>query len=336
MISKILPADSFYFTCRYIHQKQGQEVLLSEGVRAHDYKLMNDDFEMQRQMRPTKNAACMHCILSFHPDEKPSDEMLKEITKKYLKELEIVNTQYVATKHTDKAHLHVHIVANMVNNDGKSISDSFIGLRGKKIAQKLTQQYKLIPALEKNLKLTHLESLSEHEASRYKIYMAISENLPLCRTVEELENRLLSLGITTQYKYIGHTEERQGVSFKLGEFCFKGSEVDRKFSFAGLEKVIGLHQSQNIKEEQAHEIEETETMETRKEAEKTTRQKQSLVQPSNQLQHASTSNETGKGLSKALEKTIEILTTNEEPYNEIPHELLQEERKRRKKPSRRR
>ena len=77
MISKPVPANSFYHTCRYITQKLGAEVLLSEGVRTHDFKLMAADFEMQKQLRPSKTMACFHSILSFYPGEKPSDAMMK-------------------------------------------------------------------------------------------------------------------------------------------------------------------------------------------------------------------------------------------------------------------
>jgi len=151
MISKVVAANSFYHTCRYICNKPGAEVLVAEGVRGHDYKLMAEDFVMQQEMRPSKNMACFHGILSFYPGEKPSDETMKEIAGKYLGKLGIVDTQYSITKHTDADHLHMHIVANMVNNDGKSINDSFIGLRGKKIAQRLTLEYKLVQALEKKI-----------------------------------------------------------------------------------------------------------------------------------------------------------------------------------------
>lgn len=246
MISKPVPANSFYHTCRYIAQKQGAEVLLAEGVRSHDFKLMAADFEMQKQLRPSKTMACFHSILSFYPGEKPSDAMMREIAKKYLMELGITNTQFAVSKHTDKAHLHIHIVANMVNNEGKAITDSWIGLRGKKIAQKLTLEYHLTPALEKNLKLTNIESLSQLEASKYKIYVAISENLSQCRTMEELEKRLLKQGIQVQYKYKGQTRERQGISFKIGNLSFKGSQVDRKLSYAGLKKALELQQKQEI------------------------------------------------------------------------------------------
>ena len=49
-------------------------------------------------------------------------------------------------------------------------------------------------------------------------------------------------GIDTQYKYRGQTLEKQGVSFKIGEDCFKGSKVDRQFSLSNLEKTLAQTQ----------------------------------------------------------------------------------------------
>jgi hypothetical protein len=242
VISKPLPANSFYHTCRYVCQKKGAEVLTAEGVRGHDYKLMAEDFLRQQQTRPSKGKAVFHSILSFHPDEKPSDEVLKEIARKYLDRLGIVNTQFSVSKHTDKAHLHLHIVANLVDNNGKAISDSWIGLRGKKVAQELTKEYRLIPAIGKDLQRTHLDSLSKSEAIKYKIYQAIAQNVSRCRNMEELEARLQKLGIDVLYKYESQTQEKQGISFKMGNVSFKGSQIDRKYSLAGLQKIIDLQQ----------------------------------------------------------------------------------------------
>jgi len=249
MISKAVPAHSFYHTCRYICRKQGAEILLAEGVRGHDFKLMAEDFIRQQQMRPSKQVACFHGILSFYPGERPSNEVMREIAKKYLQQLGLVGTQYAVCKHTDKAHLHLHIVANMVSNSGRTISDSYIGLRGKKIAQQLTQEYQLTPAKEKHLGLTHLENLSETEACRYQIYTAISQSLPHCLSMEELEKKLNAQGIEVQYKYKGQTGEKQGISFRVGDFCFKGSAVDRKFSLANLQKAFVVKQGQKLNPE---------------------------------------------------------------------------------------
>jgi MobA/VirD2-like, nuclease domain len=249
MISKAIKAGSFYHTCRYVMQKPGAELLIAEGVRGYDYKLMADDFEIQQQLRPGKRKACFHAILSFYPGENPQDGRVKEIAARYLKELGVTGTQYAIVKHTDRSHLHLHLIANMVNNEGKSITDSWLGLRGKKISQQLTEEYQLIPANRKNLKLTHLEALNEKETEKYRVYMAISENLPKVKTIEELETKLQKQGIEIQYKYLGQTNQKQGISFSKGVYCFKGSQVDRQFSYNNLQKAMQL-QRQNLSQGQ--------------------------------------------------------------------------------------
>jgi hypothetical protein len=245
MISKVVPADSVYHTCRYICNKPGSEILLADGVRDFDYKEMAEDFINQQQLRPGKHKAFFHGILSFHPSEKPSNETLTTIASQYLQQLGIINTQYSIVKHTDRSHMHLHVVANMIDNNGKVIKDNFIGLRGKKVAQQLTLKHNLIQAIKKDLSLTNLKNRNDHEVARHKIYMAIAENLPRCNSLETLITQLQKQGIDTQFKYKGQTKDIQGISFKIGKYSFKGSQVDRKFSYAGLQK--GL--AQGIKED---------------------------------------------------------------------------------------
>jgi Relaxase/Mobilisation nuclease domain len=247
MISKICVGHSFYGSIRYIcHELKKAEILAVEGVRGHDHKLMIQDFERQHGLRPEKKQACFHGILSFYPGEKPTDNTIVEIAGKYLEGLNILNTQFAIVKHTDKAHLHVHLIANMVDNEGKSIPDNWIALRAKKQAQKLTLEYKLEQGLSKTLSLTHYQSLREPEQHLYKIYAAVRQNLRTSRSLDELEQKLSSLGIEMQYKYRGQTNEKQGVSFRLGEYCFKGSQIDRQFSYANLKKAISLQQRQSL------------------------------------------------------------------------------------------
>ena len=333
MISKPIPANSFYHTCRYVCQKTGAEVLYAEGVRAHDYRLMAEDFLSQQQMRPTKEKACFHSILSFHPSEKPSDEQLKEIALKYLDLLGIKNTQVVITRHTDKAHPHLHIIANMVDNGGGVISDSWIGLRGKKIAQQLTEEYHLIPAVRKDMSLTNTEALSQSEAAKYKIYVAIAENLPYCRTMEELEIRLLGLGIETQYKYKGQTQEKQGISFKMGDVCFKGSQVDRKFSLSRLQK--------EIDQQKLQQAEEAPQMERRETPGLPAHQKTILHRAASSA-HSPTADrksehdhlrDLGKGLGQMID---DLLKAKDSGGGGIPYEFSQEAELRKKKKKKRR
>lgn len=132
--------------------------------------------------------------------------------------------------------MHLHILANLVDNNGEVIKDSWIGLRGKKIAQKLTRKYKLRHAFSKDISKINLEALNEKESNRYEIYQAILEALPNCNYVKDLEAMLLKKKIETLYKYKGQTTELQGISFKIGEYKYKGSDIDRKFSINHLQK----------------------------------------------------------------------------------------------------
>lgn len=239
MISKILSGKSFGGLCRYLCQDQSRALVLEAlGVRNYDHKLMAADFEEQRQLNPDLKNPVLHAILSYYPGEKITDEKMKQIGKEYLKELGIQNTQVVIVRHTDRKHQHVHIVVNRVDNDGKTIKDNWIGLRGKKVAQQLTLKHELVQAQKKNLELTHLEKLNDYQVNRYKVYQAITNELPKCKTLTELEQKLTRHGIETLYKYKGQTKELQGVSFQVGKYKYKGSEIDREFSIKNLEKTL--------------------------------------------------------------------------------------------------
>jgi Relaxase/Mobilisation nuclease domain len=310
MISKICVGHSFYGSIRYIcHELKKAEILAVEGVRCHDQKLMIQDFERQHGLRPEKNQACFHGILSFYPGEKPSDKTIAEIAGKYLEGLNIRNTQFAIVKHKDKAHLHVHLIANMVDNDGKSIPDNWIALRAKKQAQKLTLEYKLEQGLSKTLSLTHYQSLREPEQHLYKIYAAVRQNLRTSRSLDELEQKLSSLGIEMQYKYKGQTNVKQGVSFRLGEYCFKGSQIDRQFSFPNLEKVISLQQRQSLLK----------------------------AYPEKPLAgfsgYANSNLQKNKGLARTvtqeMHKFLELLLKQEQAIEQIPYELTQEAKRKR-------
>jgi hypothetical protein len=148
----VITGRSFRGCCRYVCKDMKRSVVLdTEGVRGHDYRLMAEDFEMQQQLRPSKHRAVFHGILSFYPGEKPTDEKMVAIAREYLEKNGIIDTQYSITKHTDKSHLHMHVIANLVNNNGKVINDNWLGLRAKKVSQALTLKHELKQALRKDL-----------------------------------------------------------------------------------------------------------------------------------------------------------------------------------------
>ena len=81
--------------------------------------------------------------------------------------------------------------------------------------------------------------LKEPDKSKYEIYTAVKNEIGKSRNWQQLQERLAEKGITIRFKYTGQTSEIQGVSFSKGEYTFKGSEIDRSFSFSKLDKCFG-------------------------------------------------------------------------------------------------
>lgn len=236
-----LTGKTFGQTCEYLEREQSlSKVLAVEGVRGHDPRLMAEDFERQHRLMPEKEKPVFHGALTFPPGEWVDDDRLVEISKEYLRRIGMVNTQYALVKHTDKEHLHVHILANRVNNDGEPIGKGLIVERSMKAAAELTREYGLQQGQGKRLELTNLAALHEPDVKRYQIYSAIREVLPECLSLSELEARLQERGIAVRYRLDAETNERQGISFRYDNRSFKGSGVDAEFSIKGLERTLDL------------------------------------------------------------------------------------------------
>ena len=248
MLSRVfITGQPFQQTCAYVCQDVARaEILAVEGVRGHDLRLLDKDFEVQHEFMPEKEKPVFHGMLSFPHGEDPGNEKIVEITRKYLEEIEMGHTQYAIVRHTDRAHVHVHIIANRVNNNGIVIGEGLIAERGLKAAQKLTREYNLTPDHGKNLKQTNLEALRETDVKRYRLYQEIKDHLPGCRTLEDLEKRLMEKGITVRYKYDPASGERQGISFRIEKQCFKGSQVDKDYSLKGLERLLALQLKEEL------------------------------------------------------------------------------------------
>ncbi len=68
------------------------------------------------------------------------------------------------------------------------------------------------------------------------------QRLHNCKNLTELKLLLEKQGIETLYKYKGQTTELQGISFKIGEFRYKGDTIDRNFSLKNLQRTINEQQ----------------------------------------------------------------------------------------------
>jgi hypothetical protein len=161
---------------------------------------------------------------------------MEQMAKEYMQAMKIENTHYIIVRHNNTAHPHCHIVFNRVNNDGKTISDKNDRYRNEKICKQLKDKYNLTYGTGKEN--VNVRNLKGAEKTKYEIYHAIKDILPKVKDWKQFEHALNRQGIFIDYKYKGKTDEVQGISFKKGEHSFKGSDIDRKYSYYKLDAAL--------------------------------------------------------------------------------------------------
>src|SRR5690606_13456367 len=171
-------------------------------------------------------------------------EKMEEHAREYMEKMGIKNTQYLTVLHTDKKHPHVHIVYNRVDNDGKTIGNFNHWHKSRKVCREMTERYGY--HLGKGKAKVNRQALRGSDKLRYAIHDALKSIMAKATTWKQVETMLAREGIGIHYKYRSGTNEVQAISFEKDGEKFKGSAIDRKSSFAGLEKQLNENRAMGI------------------------------------------------------------------------------------------
>ena len=239
MIGKIKKGSGFKGCVNYVLSKEQAALLHAEGVLAESNRDIIRSFILQAGMNPDLKKPVGHIALSYSPVDAPklTDGKMIQLAQEYMREMKITDTQYIIVRHQDREHPHVHIVFNRIDNNGKTISDSNDMYRNEQVCKKLKEKHELYFAKGKEQVKQH--RLKEPDKTKYEIYTAVKNEIGKLRNWQQLKEQLTEKGIGIQFKYKGQTDEIQGVSFSKGEYTFKGSEIDRSFSYSKLDKYFG-------------------------------------------------------------------------------------------------
>ena len=239
MIGKIRKGRSFSGCIRYVTQKDDAKFIASEGVLLGTVEETARSFRWQCLLNPDVAKPVGHIALSFKPEDAPrlTDAFMARLAEEYLELMGIRNTQFIVVRHHGTGNPHCHIVFNRVDFDGKVISDSNDFRRNERVTKMLKEKYSLTYSEGKQAVKT--EKLHASERVKYEIYRAVKEALRSADTWKEFQNRLLKMGVEMEFKYKGNTNEVQGIRLIKDNQSFKGSEIDRSFSFSKLDKYFG-------------------------------------------------------------------------------------------------
>lgn len=258
-------------------QEKQAKVLLCEGLSEPmdswdlaGRKALVKDFKMQAELNPSLRKNVQHTVISFAKTDPISPEKMVLVSEDYIKRAGLSNTQYIAIRHEDREHQHLHIVANRVDNNGKTISDQFIKMRDIERAQVLARKYDLTPTLSrekgkkgvanevfherkdkgKNLSLTNQERLSPDQKVKYEIYESLNKYTSGKERASDLESLKMKLE-KEKIQMMLHEKDgkRIGISFAKGDYKFSGVQVDKGYSLNKLEEKLVREQQQELKQD---------------------------------------------------------------------------------------
>ncbi|KAA6311636.1 hypothetical protein EZS27_037275 [termite gut metagenome] len=238
MIGKIIKGRNFKGCISYVLGKEEAKLLDSEGVLLRDTQSIINSFYIQSLMNPKLAKSVGHIPLAYSREDasKLTDEFMVKLAKEYMKAMQIENTQYIIVRHHDREHPHCHIVFNRVDNEGKTISDKNDHFRNEKVTKALKEKYGL--TFGEGKEKVNIHRLNEPDKTKYEIFHAIKSALKSSKNWNQFKNTLNRENIELKFKYKGQTDEIQGISFSKGDYSFKGSEIDRSFSYSKLNVIL--------------------------------------------------------------------------------------------------
>jgi len=160
MVAKIITGKKLRGVLHYNENKVTEgaaELLLASGF-AGDVDQMNFHQKLQRfenllMLKPSVKTNTLHISLNFDASEKIDDATMQQITMLYMEKIGFGDQPYLAYRHNDVAHDHIHIVTTNIQLDGEAISLHNIGRnQSMKACREIETDFDLIKAPSRQYK----------------------------------------------------------------------------------------------------------------------------------------------------------------------------------------
>lgn len=265
MIGKVMKRAAFKGCVNYILNKQDAKLISADGVLLGNVNNIIQSFHTQRLMKPNIKHPVGHISLSYSPDDEKrlTDGAMITLAREYMEKMGIKDTQYILVRHFDNGNPHVHLVYNRIDNNGKVISDKNDRHRNEAVCKKLKDKYGLTYGRGKDK--VKQQKLRGKDKTKYQVYNAVKNALSKSTNWIDFTKLLKEKGVTLSFKYKSNDPNViQGISFTKGDITFKGSDVDRSFSYSKLdaklsENSLKARPTANVQQSQQSHSNETNT-----------------------------------------------------------------------------
>jgi Relaxase/Mobilisation nuclease domain len=211
--------------------KDRAEVLLFNQCYGNQKELIQQ-FNEVRQLNSRLSKPVLHITLSLAPGEQLSKDKLMQLCRDCATDMGFKNNQYVAIHHKDTSHQHLHIVANRIGFDKRTVNDSNNFQKIAAYCRKMELKFNLTQVLSPRKFLPKEQrQIPRQDARKEQLKNGIQKALQQVNNYQQFEQLMKSLG----YQVL----KARGVSFiDDKKVKIKGSEVG--FSLMKIEKILAL------------------------------------------------------------------------------------------------
>ena len=242
MIGKISIGKSFrgcIYYCLEDKQDLAGELVMKNRAEVLTYNMcfgdkkeLTQQFNEVRQLKTKLSKPVLHITLSLAPGENLAKSLMIELANDCAKSMGFENNQYVAIHHNDTGHQHIHIVANRIGFDGRTVKDNHNYQKIAAYCRKMELKHELKQVLSPRRYLSkELRQIPRQDIRKQTLHRHIRECLSVARNYPEFEVKIRQRG----YEVI----KARGISFlDKQKVKLKGSVVG--YSLMTIEKLLAL------------------------------------------------------------------------------------------------
>lgn len=211
-----------------------------------DPRALAQEFALSREARSEVQRPVWHCSLSCPPGETLSAEQWDALTNDFMRMMDLDAHQFVAIRHTDTEHDHVHIVASRIRLDGELWHGQWEARKAINATQRLEREHglTLTPGLEDIDVIDNRRAPTKPEIeqadrtgeapARLRLQEALDGALKEPGTVFAFMDQLEAAGVTVRPN-VASTGRLNGFSFEIDGIPFKGSQLGKAYSWKQLQ-----------------------------------------------------------------------------------------------------
>jgi hypothetical protein len=241
------PGKGFRGVLGYCLEPAKQPEIIAGNTVGENARSLAREFADARAGNEAVRKPVFHGSLSADPSDQITAEKWREIAETYVERMGYGDSLWVAIRHRDTEHDHIHIIASRVRFDGQRVDDHRERKQGEAIVRQLEREHGLhlvAPSHQASRASVTREELGAFERTgQVNAKTRLQEHVELATrgrpTMTEFAERLRAQGVGIRL-HIASTGRVSGISFELGGVAIKGSDLGRAYSWRGLQEKRGI------------------------------------------------------------------------------------------------